>query len=231
MRSFLVFAAMAFGFLSQLGCESKTEANLAKAQACLDQATPTTVDACTAMVANDTSQKAMLIKCAGTYIKNGFVGDRVAQAFEQIKQNPNGGPDPMATAFQLMAFTSQAQADLAAEYCTASGVRSMERLSTFTSMATLIAVNGLGTVPAEGMTEAEVTTAITNVQNTINAGGPAAEALAQSLGTVAVQAEAAYCQEGSAFATNAVCENLTAAVAAGDVAAIATALLAQLQTN
>lgn len=212
-----------------VGCESKNEANLAKAQACLDQATPATVDACTAMVGSDGSQKAMLIRCAGLYIKNGFVGDRVVQAFERIKENPSGGTNPMTTAFSIMAFTSQDQADLAAEYCTASGVRSMERLSTFTGMATLIAVNGgIGTIPTEGLSEAQMLTAIQNVQTAINGGDTA---LASSLGAVAIQAEQSYCQEGSSFKTNKVCEDLSAAVAAGDASQVALELLAQLQTN
>lgn len=231
MRNFIM-ASVAIGALGLAGCESKQEANLAKAQACLDQATPTTVDACTSIVGSDTSQKAMLIRCAGLYIKNGFVGDRVAQAFERIKQNPSGGTDPMVTGLSFMTFTDTASADLAAQYCTASGVRSMERLSTFTSMATLIAVNGgIGTIPAEGLSEAQMNSAINAVKTTLQGGGAAAEALGSQLGTIATQAEQAYCQEGSSFKDNKVCQNLTAAVQAGNVSQVALELLNQLQTN
>lgn len=227
-----LLAAVAFGAFGLVGCESKQEANLAKAQACLDQATPATVDSCTALVGDDASQKAMLVRCAGLYIKNGFVGDRVAQAFERIKENPSGGTDPMLTGLSLMAFTDMAGADLASQYCTASGVRSMERLSTFTSMATLLAVNGIGgTIPAEGLSEADMTTAIANVKATLQGGGPAAETLGTQLGTIATQAEQAYCQEGSSFTTSEVCQNLSAAVQAGDVSAVAIELLNQLQSN
>lgn len=226
---FFILASVATAALGLTGCESKQEANLAKAQACLDKASPTTVDACTAIVANDNSQKAMLIRCAGLYIKNGFVGDRVAQAFERIKQNPSGGTNPMLTSLSFMTFTDMESANLAAQYCTASGVRSMERLSNFTSMATLLAVKGfVGTIPAEGLSEAQMTAAITAVKAQLQAGDDDAEALGAKLGTIVTQAESSYCQEGSSFKTNKVCQDLTAAVGSGDVNAVALELLNKL---
>ncbi len=232
MRSVLLAALSAVAAFGLVGCESKQEANLAKAQACLDQATPANADSCTAMIGDDMSQKAMLIRCAGLYVKNGFVGDRVAQAFERIKQNPSGGTDPMVTSLSFMTFTSMDAATLAAQYCTASGVRSMERLATFTTMATLLAVNGgIGTIPAEGLSEAQMSSAIDGALSTLQGGGPAAEALGAQLGAIVIQAEQAYCQEGSSFSSNKVCQNLSAAVQAGNVSAVAAELLNQLKQN
>jgi hypothetical protein len=222
MKSLMVAALVCIG-AGLLGCESKDDAKLAKAQQCLDKATPSTVDTCTSMIAGDTSEKAYLIRCAGHYIKNGFVGSRIAEAFNNIKQQPGGGAttDPMTTAMSIMAFTTMDSANQALSDCVASRVRSMERLATMTSMATLIATSAqgiIGAISEGGLTQAQMEQAIQNFT-----GDPA------QLGTLVIQAESAYCNEGSSFENNEVCRNLSAAVASGDTSAIGTSLLAQLQ--
>lgn len=224
-RVFALFSLLLGGAVLTSGCESKEEANLAKAQACLDKATPETVSACPAMVANDTSSKAYLIRCAAHYIENGFVGTTIANAFESIKNNNNGGSvDAMGVAFRFMAFKTMDAANQTLSDCQKSGVRSMERLATFTSMATLIGTVGGATIPDGGMSEAEVQSRIANF---VANGGDV-----NQLGQVAVQAEEAYCNEGSAFEKNEVCKNLSAAVGSGkSLSEIGQELLNQLQPH
>jgi len=208
------------------GCESKEESRLAKAQKCLDQAVPSTAAACSEIVAGIENEKAYLIRCSALYIDNQFVGDRVTRAFELLKNNPSGGQDPMMTTLALMAFRTTDESNLALNYCTRSGVRSLERLATMTSMATFIAVNGgIGAIPAEGLTAGQIASAVSNLLASPNATTDA------QLGQLVVQAEAAFCGEGSSFKNNAVCQNLSTAVQSGTPAQVGRELLQQLQQN
>lgn len=106
----------------------------------------------------------------------------------------------------------------------------MIRLATMSKLATFIASSGLGGIPANAdptdpaFDPTQISQAISNLANS---GSPADQA---SVGAIAIQANAAYCNEGSSFESNEICTNLRDAIAGGgDATAIGAALLAQLQ--
>lgn len=225
------FIASAALFL--VSCETGEDRQLASAQECIDAAsTEAHADLCYNAVAGIESEKAYLIRCSANYIAQGFTGTRFASAFQRLKDNPTSGQDPMATVMAYMVFSKAStlhSANNTFENCTRSGVRSMVRLATMTKLATFIAQTGLGGIPANAdplnasFDPAQISAAIANLAG----GSPADQA---SVGTIAIQANEAYCNEGSSFESNEICTNLKAAIAGGgDATAIGLALLTQLQ--
>lgn len=142
----------------------------------------------------------------------------------------------MATVMAYLIFSKTStlhSVDNTLENCTKSGVRSMIRLATMSKLATFVAQVGLGgTIPANAdptdpsFDPAQITAAITQLANSGNAADQA------TVGNIAVQANEAYCNEGSSFESNEICKNLKDAVANGngDPTTIGQALLAYLQT-
>ena len=215
-------------------CETPDDQKLATAQNCIDGAkTSADADRCTAIVAGVETEKAYLIRCSAGYIAQGFTGARFATAFQRLKDNPNSGQDPMATAMAYLIFTKSSvaySADNTLTNCTKSGVRSMMRLATMSKLATFIATAGLGSIPTSAdptdpaFNPASISTAISNLAGSGSAADQA------NVGTIAIAANAAYCNPGSSFATNEICTNLTAAInGGGSNQSIGQALLAQLQ--
>ena len=228
LSSFIAPAILAIGTLFMVGCESEDAKKISNAQNCLDHATSSTVSECTDIVSGMTSKESYHIRCSAHYISQGFTGARFASAFEQLKSS-GSSVDPMTTAMAFMAFNSQTEADTTLSDCTASGVQSLLRMSTLTSLATVVASasanNLLPSVGTTGLTATQMQTAIQNLINTPSA------STNQTIGTIAISAQAAYCNTGSSFATNEVCTNLNAAVNSGASAAtIGAALLTQLNT-
>lgn len=233
-RSFLRGSFLLSTVLLVVGCETGEDRQLASAQECIDAAsTEGEADLCYNAVAGIETEKAYLIRCSANYIAQGFTGARFANAFQRLKENPNSGQDPMATVMAYMIFSKTStlhSVDNTLANCTRSGVRSMVRLATMTKLATFIAQVGLGGIPANAdplnasFDPAQISTAIANLAG----GSPADQA---SVGTIAIQASEAYCNEGSSFESNEICVNLNAAISSGngDATAIGLALLTQLQ--
>ncbi|CAN5453201.1 hypothetical protein BH10BDE1_BH10BDE1_07260 [soil metagenome] len=216
-------------------CETPEDQQLASSQQCIDAAkTSSDADICYASVAGLESEKAYLIRCSAGYIAQGFTGARFASAFQRLKDNPSSGQDPMATVMAYLIFskpsTTYSSADNTLTNCTKSGVRAMVRLATMTKLATFIATSGLGGIPANAdptdpsFDPAAISTAIANLANSGSAADQAA------VGNIAIQANTAYCNEGSSFENNEICVNLKQALAgSSDPTTIGQALLAQLQ--
>ena len=228
----LVVAAVGMVFFS--GCENKEKVALAKAEQCINRSNETNVFSdCMPLLEGQNSEKADMYRCSIYYIKNGFTGNRLAEAFERIKNNPNPGQDPMINAMALMVFPSIAEAETAGEYCMRSNVVSMKRFSTMTKMATYMASlsgNFPGGIPADGSLNAnDMETAIANFETALSGGLPPDQL--ESIGGTIIEAADGYCGTGSAYSSTPICTNLNAAVEAdASNQTIIQALLDALQT-
>ncbi len=232
----LLFFALLMTFVGTVGCESKDDQNLAQAQQCLDKASPSTVDGCTSLIASDVSPKAYMIRCAADFIRNGFVGSRIAEAFQKIKDNGSGqNIDAMGTALSFMAFPSMDLVNQAQSNCEKSSVPSMLRLVTMSSMATLLttATADLIGTPANSdgtYSETQIKDAIDKFTDLSTATPAEIEERKEQLGVIVQAAAPAYCAEGSAFSEKEMCTDLLAATAGGkSTAEIAEEILLRLK--
>lgn len=217
-------------------CETSEDKAISAAQSCLDNATVSTqADACLAMVSGLDTAQANVIKCSAMYIKKGFTSTKFANAFDQLKANPNGtggqAVDGMGTATSTLAFTGSgatADADTTLGYCTKSGSLSMQRLATLTKLGTYVLSIGSGAGVASCSTctsggtcdSATMASCLTGLQGSTGTDKTA-------IGTIAIGAQTSYCGAGSSYANTEVCTNLNNAIASGngDLTAIADALL------
>lgn len=201
-------------------CETAEDRQLASAQDCIDAArTANDADRCYELVAGNESEKAYLIRCSANYIAQGFTGERMASAFQRLKDGDNAGQDPMATAMAYLVFSNASSihsVDSAVNNCTRSGVRSMLRLVTMSKLATFITRTGLGgTIPANAnpldpsFDPSTIQSAITNLAGS---GTPADK---ENVGNIALQLNDAYCNPGSSFTGNDICLKLGDAISAG----------------
>jgi hypothetical protein len=231
LKNFAI-AALAAGALLNTGCEKQEDQKIAEAKECIDHATNSvTADACVAKIDGVQSPQAYLIRCSADFIAQDFTSSRLATAFQKIKDNTStGGTSATAAAMAYFVFAKNLPGhtvDTAYSNCEQAGVRSMSRLATMAKMATTIAQAGLGSLttldPSNPSTfnPAAIQTAITTLTNSND---PTTNA---SVGTVAQQASAVYCNAGSSFASNDVCTKLNSAISAGngDAATIGQSLL------
>ncbi len=74
-----------------IGCESTTDDQINKAQACLNQA-DTSADAtnCLPIIENISGEKAARIRCALTFIVNGLTQQQIIDTFKNLKEPPTG---------------------------------------------------------------------------------------------------------------------------------------------
>lgn len=216
----LIAAACAFGLT---GCEDSETTALDRAQACLNTATPSTASTCTAMVQGIESSKAYAIRCSVHYLVNDFTSTRFATAYQQIKAS-SGSTDPMTAGMAYLVFPDTAGAhgsDQLQTDCNRSGLKSLIRISLLTATATFIRKN-------TGLSITDGTAALTPDQMK--------QAIAQfngtpsTLGTLAIQANTAFCSEGSSLSGNKICTSLNSAVAAGGTSLDATAIGNQLKS-
>jgi hypothetical protein len=213
-------AIAAFTCLILSSCETSEDRQLASAQDCIDSArTASDADRCYGLVAGNESEKAYLVRCSANYIAQGFTGERMASAFQRLKDGGAGGQDPMATAMAYLVFSNSSSVhsvDKAMDNCTRSGVRSLQRLATMSKLATFITKTGLGgTIPATAnpldpaFNPATIQNAITNLVGS----GTAADK--ENVGNIAIQLNQAYCNVGSSFSGNEICLKLGDAITAG----------------
>ncbi len=230
----LSLAGLATMILS--ACETPEDRQLASAQDCIDFArTAGDADRCYALVDGLDNEKAYLIRCSANYIAQGFTGERMASAFQRLKDGNGGGQSPMATAMAYLVFSNNSSVhsvDSAVLNCTRSGVRSMQRLVTMSKLATFITQTGLGgTIPANAnpldpsFDPATIQNAITNLAGTGTVDDK------KNVGNIALQMNDAYCSPGSSFTGNEICLKLGDAIStgSGDAQAIGEQLLALLQ--
>lgn len=230
MRFSLLVSGLIFvAFIA--GCESKEDVAIAKAEKCLNTATSTTAMDCVSGLSSYTNEKAYLLRCSALYLKNGFTGTRLLEAFKNLKNS--GGTDPMAIVMSTLAFSTIAEANEAGTYCSMSGSVSLERLSDMTKMATIIPIT-MGIIPSSGLTEGQMLTAIQNMRDGIQGGTLTADQLAALPGLATTISESAsnYCYEGSSYSSNVVCTNLNTAIqSGGSNSDLVKSLLDQLLVN
>jgi len=234
-RSLTILGTILIASTGLLGCENNEDVKLAEAQACLDTAfNSSAADRCYGLVEGINTEKANLVRCSSHFIAQGFTGQRFANAFQRLKDNPSSGTDPMATVMTYLVFTNTTTtlhtSDNAVTNCTASGVRSMQRLATMAKLATFVATAGGANLanldPASGSFDQN---AVVNAINTLVGSGTTQDK--ENLGNIAVQVNTAYCNEGSSFSKTEICKNLSNAItsAGGNLQTIGSQLLSQLQ--
>jgi len=224
------------------GCEKDEDRTIAAGQACLDNArSADDADRCVSLVQGLETEPAYLIRCSANFIAQGFTGDRVASAFQELKDNPAAGENMTAKMMAYFVFSESGvlaahTADVAVTNCERSGVKSMQRLATLAKLATFTARlagggGGSGALPPAldpnsdsfdpSQFQAQLPTII----------GNATTADQEQIGTIAITANQLYCNEGSTFKEKDICKQLGDAIAAaaGDPATIGAQLLTLLQ--
>lgn len=155
--------------LSQVGlsgCQETEQDIIADAQYCMDEArTAAAAEACSAKLGSLQTPAAYVIRCSGEFIAQGFTApERLVSAIDQLK-----GTGGTAGLLGFMAFTDNASATRAFDYCVKSNQKGMSLLAALMKTATVIAststsiVAGLQASPPVFPTEAEIKTAIDNV--------------------------------------------------------------------
>ncbi len=226
-------------------CESDEDRQIAEAQDCLNNASPTLASAnvCLAKVDGLTSEESYYIRCSARFLGQGFVGSRFADAFESLADDEDGGgggQDAMTTALTVMVFTgtdnanAKQNASSTLSECLLSGSQGLSRLAALTSLATTLAsaITGidLSTVTEEGLTPDDVTDLLNNLTND----GEFDASDDEEIGNIALTANTLFCaDEDSDFADTDICTNIGAAIATGggDAQAIGDALRDQLDQN
>lgn len=135
--------------LALSACETDEDNKIAKAQACLNNATASSVSNCTAMISGLSSARSYLIRCSADFIAQGFGDpDKFAQAFSALQDEETGSSgSPMLSMLGHMAFDSTANANQAFSNCTASGVKGMTMFASMVRMSTII-TNASAVVPS-----------------------------------------------------------------------------------
>lgn len=113
-KSFVLFLA-----LSLVACGKETDADkIADAQSCLDTATTSTVDECLSKVEGLESEAANLIRCAGSFIKEGYsTPSKLSTALSNFTSGSgdNSGTDTMAV-ISALAFSTKSTPALNASF-------------------------------------------------------------------------------------------------------------------
>lgn len=232
----LIGALLALGALT--GCETAEDRQIAAGQACLDSARDAaSADQCISIVQGLESESSYLIRCSANFVANGFTGNRIASAFQRLKDdNGSGGQDPMMTMMTFLVFQNTSDNHKIAttiNNCQRSGVTSMFRLATTAQLATTIASLGgaLGSGALDPNNPSFDPTQLQTIANNLISGGTTQDK--EQIGSIAITAAEAYCNEGSSYKGTEVCTNLEGAIATGggNLETIGQTLLSQLQAN
>ena len=213
---------------TNIACETEEDNKIAQAQACLDNAIPSTASNCTTFITGLTSTDSYAIRCAADFIAGGLTSARIISAVGQM-QDKSGGTDPALTLMGIVAFGSSAAATQAYDDCSKSGSSSFLFFASAAQMGTMIgSANGgsvistiaAGGTPSQAQIDAALADAISNPNPTNNA----------VIGNVVTNLASTECVNPS-DAQKKVCDAVNAAIASnpGNAAAIGAALLAQLQ--
>ncbi len=204
-----------------ISCETEEDNTIAKAQKCLDQASPNSAAECRGMVGDLQSAASYAIRCAARFIENGLTTAKVADAMSSSKEQA-GAVDPAASMMVMISFTSTAQVNLTYADCQKSESASYLYLANLAKIGTAITTISAplqthiqnGTTP----TQAEIDTALGAL-----AGDPAGQT---SLGEAALSIAGTKCANGE---TDDVCTKINKAIAdAGGAGATAQQIGLQL---
>lgn len=220
-----------------VGCETSEDRQLADAQSCLDAArTSADADVCLDKVQGLESNSAYLIRCSANFVGQGLTGERLARAFQEIKDNPGAGQNPTTKMLAYMVFNNaltRHNVSTTIENCQRSGVSSMFRLATTVQLATTLA-SFAGGSPSD-LDPSDPSFNPDKLKDVIdNLAGASTPEQQTEVGNIALTANQAYCAEGSSFKENDICKRLSSAISTGngDAQAIGAALIAELsQTN
>ncbi len=225
---------MSFKFLPVLGvlllavplssCGKKSQQDqIADAQTCLNNATPSTASQCQSMVSGINTAQAFMIQCASLYVQQGFADPtRLSNAFSQLTSSSgsaSGTASASVTALGILAFNSSSFSDTenssfaqdAQTYCQASGSPGLALLASMSFIATNIiqtynnlvnsnpAIGNLissGTVPSQ----ADITAAQSSPQLQAAVGAAASDVISSNCADSS-SANAQVCSQFSAAQT------------------------------
>lgn len=129
-----------------LACGKKDADKIGDAQTCLDTSSRTTVSQCIEKVAGLESAQSYVIRCAATFIQEGFDDPtRLSNAYKNMTNTgtATAGTDATLAVLSVMSFTSgsgaaanQALSDTNFAYCAKSGSKGLILLSGISQMAT-----------------------------------------------------------------------------------------------
>ncbi len=232
IRGLSLFGLATLTLVSLSACESGEDRSLSSAQACLDGATDAAqAQVCVDKVAGLETQDAYLIRCSAGFIANGFIGQKIADAYTSISGNNNNSSptyDPMVSIMAYLNFGSTNPNFTSAatlNNCQRSGVKSMYQLASAADLSSTIA-QLTSTVPFDPQNpEASLQAIIDEVTATGYTPSPTELG---ALGSVVISTNDAFCVN-AANPNQDICSKMqTAIVDAGGTsnpAALAEALL------
>lgn len=216
------------------GCENQETVDMAKAQDCLNKATPSTAASCVSIIASYNSAKANAIKCGATLLSGGLTTEKLASAFANLSNGSYSTPEAA-----LMTVTAMEGADITAamtkannakEYCSKSEQRSLNMLGSLAVMGTPIAYAVPGFDPANpsSLNSSNLQTIITSCSG---GGGCPTEITdnQEAIGSAVITMSESYC--GSAPDNDEMCNVIesTIADAGGVPATVGEALFCYLE--
>lgn len=194
--------------LAANACGRKDIDKIGEAQNCLDTSTRSTVSQCVEKVSGIESSGAYVIRCAATFIQDGFDDPtRLANALGNMTNSTTGssGASASVAVMSVLAFTggatsaqNSANAQTALAYCAKSASKGLILLSSIASIATTAVYLGSST---------DMTTALTNAKDDPTAqglvGDAAISAYTSNCTGTTVTSNAQFCNQFSTIVTNA----------------------------
>lgn len=206
-------------------CEKGDDDKVARAQACLDNATNTTASQCEDIVAGVTGARAAVIRCSAAFITQGFTATRFANAFIALKTQTAGQNATLGMMAYLVFNYGSSNADrltrvnTALSHCTETGLGGMMMFANFAKASTVLACGmpGLTLDPANPPTPAQLQA------NLASFTGSDAD-----LGSAITGVASIYCGPTSSTNTTSFCGPVNSASASGTPAQVGAAFRALL---
>lgn len=220
-----IFILLIFSSVFLLSCEEENDNKVARAQECLNHATPATAQTCFDMVAGINTQHANVVKCGASFLTGGLTSDKIATAFENSKDASDA--DKESVLIEALAFTDNTPAvdinaaNNAYTYCSLSQLPGLNYVAALCRVGTMV-VNATGGTGDPGGIDSD----LTNCVNT------PANCDMDAIGQTVVELSDLYCA-GEA-ADDQICTDINSAIAnnaPGDYEAIAAALLLYFDPN
>lgn len=212
--SALKIIVLSFSVTFLASCAKQTEADIiADAQSCLDASTSSTVDACLSKVENLTSEGAYLIKCAGSFIKEGFnSSSKLSSALSGISSGSGSNSGSSSTSLIAgLAFTSKSSPSENASFANttydscvkskSSGLILLSGLSLTSTSLWSLGLSGSSTPP----TQAQLESLMGTLANDATASA--------TVGTAVVAMYESNCQSSNS-APGSICSQFNSAVSA-----------------
>lgn len=222
MRKIGQILLVGFALLLFTSCEDKEEANLYKAQACLDKATAATANACLGSISGQTSQRSYSLRCSASFLAEGIDESAIIDALRNIDGDQGG--DPTSASIAALAMTDSTASANAVSNCAKSGSDSLTALANFANVATALkGALALGSDP----TPAQVETAI-------DGWGAQTPAEKEAVANAIIASQASMCNSTNGlFKDTDACTDINQAIAANPSGgtALADALIANLDNQ